>query len=499
VPRRRGALMGIDLGTTALKVGLFDAATGAVLAVCADEYQTVSPAPGWIELDAEVYWQATVSATRKALAEADGVEVLGIGLSSQGQTFILLDRAKRPLRPAIVWLDTRAEEQAGQLRSYFDAEEYTRRTGLLFPSVVDSSAKLLWLRENEPEVWAETKYIVLLPDYLGLRMTGQSRLDVNNAGSTGLLDMQAADWWPQALEAVGVPEAWLSPIGYPGDLLGTALSEPAQELGITEGIPVALGSNDHFNGAVGVGNVRPGMASGTVGTAMAIVCSVTEDCLEWATGVMRSRHPVPPLWTLLAYAKTSANLLTWLRDVMAVDLAYEELLDEASHVPAGADGLVCLPHFSGTATPTFRSDVRGGFIGMTLSHRRGHLVRAIAEAVCFEARDVMALVSRTGQAPNQLRMLGGATRSEFWMQMLADVVGLPLEIPVCTEAPVLGGAIFAGVAAGLFESIPEASQAFYRTDRTYLPQERLTATYEEGYARYRLAMEQLYPGALEAG
>jgi sugar (pentulose or hexulose) kinase len=354
---------------------------------------------------------------------------------------------------------------------------------------------------------------VLLPDYLGLRLTGQRRLDLANAASTGMVDQNAADWWPEALAAVGVPAQWVSPIGRPGEVIGALRSEAAEELGLSQGIPVALGSNDQLNGAVGVGNVKAGIASGTVGTAMAIVSTVEVIGVGAQRSVTWGRHPVPGLFFLLAYAKTSGILLTWLRDLAAPQSTYEDLLAEAERVPPGSDGLVCLPHFSGTATPTFRSEVRGGFVGFTLGHSRAHMVRAVAEAVCFECRDALSLAARvarplgppsrsaaadlgTGQPIASLRMLGGATRSNFWMQMLADVVRLPLEVPECGEAPVLGGAVFAGVGAGRFASISEGAAAFYRPGRSFAPRVDAASPYDPAYAAYRQAMERLYPGAL---
>jgi len=494
---RREVLMGIDLGTTAVKVGLFDAACGEAVGLARHEYRTTSPAPGSVELDVETYWEATVAATRQAMEEAGQPTVLGIGLSSQGQTFVPLDRHYQALRPAIVWLDTRAGEQAAYLRSVFDPDEYLLRTGHPFPSAIDSAAKILWVRQHEPDVWRRTRYLMLLPDYLGLRLTGERRLDVNNAESTAMFDQTTRGWWPEALAAVGVPAEWMSPIGRPAETIGTLRAEAPQELGLPQGIPVALGSNDQFNGAVGVGNVVAGIASGTVGTAMAIVTTVSEVGPHAPRGLLRGHHPVAGLFYLLSYAKTSGVLLTWLRDLLAPSGGYEELLAEAAEVSPGSDGLVCLPHFSGTATPTFRSDVAGALVGLTLAHGRAHLVRAIIEAVCFVARDAISLTARAGQAPTELRMLGGATQSDFWMQMLSDVVRLPLQIPACGEAPVLGGAIFAGVAAGRFASVVEGSQAYYRPSRTFLPREDAASRYDDAYAAYREAMTRLYPGALD--
>ncbi len=491
----RDALMGLDLGTTAVKVGVFDADSGETLGVTRAEYTPVAPHPDWLELDAREYWRAAVDATRAARAQAGGARVVGIGLSSQGQTFVPLDGRRRPLRPAIVWLDTRAEEQARRLSAMFDADELRRRRGVPAFNAIDSAPKMLWLREHEPETWAATRHLVMLPDYLGLLMTEKLRLDLCNAGSTGLVDRTVDDWWPVGLDAVGVPREWLSPLGRPGEPIGELTAAAAREMGLEAGAPVALGSNDQLNGAVGAGNVEPGLASGTAGTAMAIIATLAQVPDAMPDGMNWGKHPVPGLWYVLNYAKTSGVVLTWLRELLAAG-DYEALLAEAEQAPVGCDGLVCLPHFSGTATPTFRSDVRGGFVGLTLGHTRGHLVRSVVEAVCFCARDALALTAAVAQEATELRMLGGAARSDWWMQAMADVVRLPIAIPACAEAAVLGAAIFGGVAAGRLESIEVGARRFYRTAKRLDPREDMAQAYDAAYAAYRDAMERMYPGAL---
>ncbi len=488
------ALMGLDLGTTAVKVGIFDGESGEPLGVARAEYSPVAPHPGWVELDAGEYWRATVEATRMALSHSGGPEVLGIGLSSQGQTFLPLDAGGRPLRSAIVWLDTRAEDQARRLTEALGTAELRRHRGAAAITAIDSAPKMLWLREHETDVWGRTRYLVMLPDYLGLLLTGERRLDLSNAGSTGMIDRVAHDWWPRALEAVGVPREWLSPLGRPAEPIGELTADAAGELGLREGTVVALGANDQLDGAVGAGNVEPGLASGTAGTAMAIIATLDASGHEPPEGLLWGSHPVPGLRYLLCYAKTSGVLLTWLRELLGAD--YEELLAEAEQAPPGADGLVCLPHFSGTATPTFRSDVRGGFAGLTLAHGRPHVVRSVVEAVCFCARDALALAESAGASPTELRMLGGAAQSEWWMQLMADVTRRPLAIPACPDAAVLGGAIFGGVAAGLLESIAAAARRFYREERRFEAREEMRDALDEAYGAYRDTMQRLYPGAL---
>jgi xylulokinase len=447
-----------------------------------------------MELGADEYWRATVEAVRSAHEQADHPEVLGIGLSSQGQTFLPLDEDRRPLRPAIVWLDTRAEDEATRLNEALPEEEIRRRRGASAINSVDSAPKILWLRENEPDVWARTRHLVMLPDFIGERLTDELRLDVSNAGSTAMVDRTPRDWWPAMLEAVGVSREMLSPLGSAGEPIGELTAGAAEALGLTPGATVALGCNDQLAGAVGAGNVEPGLASGTAGTAMAIVAT-TDLQDDPPDGILHGAHAVPGLRFLLTYAKTSGVLLTWLRDLLAAD-DYEELLEQAREAPIGCDGLVCLPHFSGTATPSFRSDVRGGFVGLTLAHGRPEMARAVVEAVCFCARDALRLARECGQPVEELRMLGGAAQSDWWMQTMADVTQTPLAVPTCPDAAVLGAAIFGGVGAGKLENIESAARDFYRTDRRFEPKLDVSEAWDRAWARYRETMEKLYPGAL---
>jgi len=488
------ALLGIDLGTTAVKAGVFAAESGQMLGVARAEYSPTSPHPGWMELAGEEYWRATVGAVRQAHEQAGRPEVLGIGLSSQGQTFLPLGEGGEPLRPAIVWLDTRAEAEARRLNEALDPVELRRRRGAAAINAVDSAPKILWLRENEPDIWARTRHLVMLPDFVGLRLTGELRLDLSNAGSTAMIDRSRGEWWPAALQAVGVPQEALSPLGSAGEPIGELTSAAAETLGLTAGAVVALGCNDQLAGAIGAGNVAPGLASGTAGTAMAIVAT-TDLPGDPPEGVLHGAHAVPGLRFLLTYAKTSGVLLTWLRDLLGAE-GYEELLADAQRAPIGCSGLVCLPHFSGTGTPSFRSDVRGGFVGLTLAHGRAEMARAVAEAVCFCARDALALARASGQPVEELRMLGGAAQSAWWMQAMADTTRTPLAVPTCTEAAVLGAAIFGGVGAGVLGSIEEAARGFYRAGERYEPNDDLREAYETAYAAYREAMERIYPAAL---
>ena len=280
-----------------------------------------------------------------------------------------------------------------------------------------------------------------------------------------------------------------------GERIGALTAAAAKELSLEPDLPVGVGSNDQLTGAVGAGNVRPGLMSGAVGTAMAIVGTLPGDAPS-GKNIHASRHAAPGLRYALTFSNTSGILLKWYRDGFAPGKSYDELVAMASSVEIGAGGLTLLPHFAGMATPTFNSSVRGGFTGLTLTHGQAHMVRAILEAVGFMVRASAELLRANFRRDwRSLRMLGGATRSPAWVQMIADISGMPIELPRCGEAAVFGGAILGGVAAGVLPGIVEASERFYAPARLFALGSD-AAKYQEPYRRYRAAMERMYPGAL---
>lgn len=487
------ALLGIDLGTTAVKVGLFSAEDGRALAVSTQEYALTSPHEGWAEMDAEAYWRAVVAGVREVRHVAPGWRAVSIGLSSQGQTFVLLDNVHRPIRPAVVWLDVRAEGEADELLRALGPEAWRARTGYPFPQTIASAPKLMWLARHERDRWARTRHVAMLPEFIAHRLTGRFACDPDDMASTGVYGEQG--WWDEALRAAGIPGELFGEVVLSGRPIGALTASAAGELSLEPGLPVGAGSNDQLTGAIGAGNVRPGVMSGAIGTAMAIVGTLPGDARK--DGALPSfAHAAPELRYALTFTITSGILLKWFRDNFAEGESYETLVHAASSVPPGAEGLTLLPHFAGMATPTFNPSVRGALIGLTLKHGRAHMVRAVMESVGFMVRDSAELLRTGFQCDWQsLRVLGGATRSPAWVQMIADIAGVPVELPQCSEAAVLGGAILGGVAADVLPGIVEASERFYRPAGVFTPGGN-SAEYREPYERYRKTMDLLYPGAL---
>jgi xylulokinase len=485
--------IGIDLGTTGVKAGLFDA-RGRTVATASREIQLETPRPGFTEFDADEYIALAFDAIRELIP--GGGDVRAVGLSSQAQTFVVLDAAGRPLRPAVSWLDVRAEAEAEELSRLAD------RLGRRSINAIASAPKLLWLRRHEPDLVARAHSVCIIPGYLLFRLTGRAATDPITAASTGAYDFWEQRWVPELLDVCGLEPDRMPEVLSPAESAGRLTADAAAKLGLPHGTVAVVGTNDQYAGALGAGNVTPGCASLALGAALALVATSTSRAdLEPGEGIAphpASRGADKPLYALLAYAKTSGVVIRWFRDQFAPDLSYDELFAEAAHVPVGAEGVSCIPHFAGTATPDFNSAVRGAFAGLNLSHTRAHLARALLESLAFTVRENVELLGRTVPI-REVRAIGGGARSDVWLQMIADVTGVPVERPETREAACLGAAVLGMVGAGRFESAADAAWNLYRADTRFEPNFTVRDDYDRAFAHYRQLLVSLYGERHEQG
>ena len=483
-----------DIGTTSLKTALING-PGELLAVHVEEYALETPRPDWAELDPETYWFAA-KAGIEAVFEQCGKsrqDLSALGFSSQGQSFIPLDEAGNPLYNAIVWVDGRAQKIAEEWeREWLSLQEYQALSG--YPSVAAGLTvfKLAWLARYEPTAHQAARFL-FLPDYLIWRLTGAMATDYNLAQMSGLYDIRTGDWHPQLMEAAGITPEQLPQVLSPGTVAGELLPAVAQEWGLPAGVPVCVGCNDQLAGAVGAGNVQPGVVTETTGTALALIVSTPELLVDrtFYSGV----HAVPGLFYAMPHAGTSAIVLKWLRDLAAPGASYEEFLEGVDSVPVGCEGLTVLPHYIGSGAPEYNPRARGVFAGLTLRHERQHLVRAIMEACACLLQECLEPVQAHQLQVDAVRSLGGAARSDLWLQMKADLLGIAVERPVCSDAANLGGAMLAAVGTGQFRSLQEAAAAWYRPARTFKPDATRHTEYRQVYAKYRDLYERLYARA----
>jgi xylulokinase len=496
--------LGIDAGTTALKAALFDL-EGRLLALDRQEYQLLTPAPAWVELEPEVYWQALCRAVRNALGHSrlDAGSVRALAISSQGETLVTLDGEGRPTRPAIVWLDNRAVDEAKWLAGQFDIEEVYRITGQ--PEIAPGwpACKILWLKRHEPDAFARTARFLLLEDYLLYRLTGCFVTELALQTSSLLLDIRRKMWWEPMLDILGLSPDRLGRLVESGEVVGPLSRAGAQDLGLTRGALAVSGAMDQSAGAVGAGNIAPGLATESTGGALAILATLEEPRYDPQRRVPCHVHARQDAYCLLPWAQTAGMALRWFRDQFfdlerraALDRGldvYDEIARAAAQVPAGSDGLVVLPHLEGAACPEFNPAARAVFFGATLRHTRVHFVRAIMESVAYMLRVNLEIVEELGVPVREVRSMGGGAHSPLWLQIKADVLQKPLTPVAVEDAACLGAALMAATATGAHASLEEAVACMVRLGETVEPDAGRAEVYQQGYGQYLELYQRLAP------
>jgi xylulokinase len=473
----KALILGIDIGTSAVKAAAFDTA-GNCVSASAVEYDLEKPAPGIVELDPEIYWRSVVSAVRKVLSETASGSIVSIGVTSQGETFIPLDASGRPVRKAVVWLDSRASEEADEITARFGAQTVYGKSGQT--SAGSSWAALIrWLQKHEPETLKKSVKFLLPEDYIIHRLTGEFATCRGLVTSTLLYDIKKGCVWKEMLDFLGVSADKLPRLLEAGEIAGNVRDS---ETGLPKGVPVCAAPIDQVAGAVGAGNIRPGMVSETTGTALA-VCVTTEN----ADGDPQRRvclfnHADRDLYVLLPWAPASGVMLRWFRDALAPGMSFEAMSAAAAKISPGSDGLWVMPHFAGAVCPDLNPSARGAFLGLTLAHGAGHIVRAMMESVAYLLRDN---TEAAGTLCDNVFSLGGGAKSDVWLQIKADVLNRNISTLECAETPSLGAAALAAVPAGVFGSPGEAVKSMVRVKKTFTPSPVSADIYEGLFQKYK--------------
>jgi sugar (pentulose or hexulose) kinase len=496
-------LLGVDLGTTAIKGGLH-ALDGAEVATAAAEYELLSPAPAIVEVPAAAYWQAFTSVVH-ALVRDSGVDrgrIKAIGISAQGETLLPVSSDGAALRNAIVWLDNRAQQESAELDERFGQQctyDITGQPGMLptWPA-----AKVLWLARNEPQTFARAARFLLLEDYFITKLTGEEVCEGSLVTSTCYWNFRAKQWWPEMLAAIGISSSQLPQLVEPGTAIGSLRPAVAAELGLDSSTLVCAGALDQACGAIGVGNVRPGVLSENTGTAVALCATLDGARLDPQLRMLCHYHGVPDSYMFHTFT-TGGLVLRWFRDnfceqdVAAARAsgadAYGLIAGRAAAVPPGADGLVILPHLQGAMAPDANPDARGVMIGLALHHGRDHIARALLESVAFVIRRNVEVLDELGIQVESILASGGGARSAVWKQIEADVTGVPVQVTTQTEAATLGACILAGHGAGFYSSVPEAAESMVKLAAAFEPDAANKARYDDTYAVYRAATTALGP------
>jgi xylulokinase len=466
-------LVGLDVATTGVKA-LAISPDGAVVAKAEEEYPLSTPRPGWAEQDPEHWW----AASERALAGLGVREPAGMGLSGQMHGLVLLDGKGAVLRPAILWNDQRTAAECDEIETRVGRERLVELTGNRALTGF-TAPKLLWVRNNEPDLYARVAHVLLPKDYVRLRLTGERAIDVADASGTLLFDVAGRRWSEDVLAALDVPAEWLP----------RALESPSVSGETAGGVPVAAGAGDQAAGAVGVGVDRPGPVSVVLGTSGVVFAALPAYAADRAARVHSFCHAVPGGWHAMGVMLSAAGSLRWFRDAVAPGESFDVLTAEADRWPPGAEGVVFLPYLAGERTPHADPDARAAFTGLSLRHDRGALARAVLEGVAYGLRDSLELLAALGVRPDRGRVSGGGARSDLWLRIVASVLGIPLERTVVEEGAAYGAALLGGVAAGVFGSVEEAVEQCVRVRDTVEPVAEWRERYDEGYVRFRA----LYP------
>ncbi|MBE7558092.1 xylulokinase [bacterium] len=499
-------LVGLDVGTTGAKAALYDE-TGRRVAASTSEYPLVTPRPGWSEQDPQAWWEGTLAALEAVVAEA-GVSpqaIAGLGLSGQMHGSVFLDAEGAPVRPAILWNDSRTARQCDEIAQRLGLEILTSVT--CNPPLTGFTApKVLWLREHEPQNYRRVAHLVLPKDYIRFKLTGTLAADPSDAAGTLLFDVPHGEWSREVLQRLEIPVSWMPPVVASGAPAGELRPEVAKRLGLPAHIPVAAGGADNACAAVGSGAVREGQGIVSLGTSGTIVAPMASPVMDPKQRVHTFNHAVDRLWYLMGVVLSAGLCLRWVRDELARDVvakareqgrdAYDLLTELAAEAPPGCEGLVFLPYLMGERSPHKNPDARGMFFGLTYRHRRAHLIRAVLEGVSFALRDSVEIIRGLGVRFKHLRATGGGGRSLFWRQMLADVFNVPIARLNQEEGACLGAALMGGVAAGVYVSLPAAAESVINVVEVTDPNE--PELYEEPYRLFRAlypATVGLLPGA----
>jgi xylulokinase len=465
------ALVGIDIGTTSAKGIAIDPESGDVLATAESGYPVSSPHAGWMEQPPEAWVTAAQEVLEGLMTRAP--EVLGIGFSGQMHGLVCLDAAGAVIRPAILWNDQRSAPQCAALEAGTGRDRLLRLTGnRALPGF--TAPKLLWMRENEPAAFARIHHISLPKDFVRDRLIGGHRSDVADASGTLLLDVGERRWSSELLTDLRIPGSWLPELAESPDAVGTL-----------DGVPVAAGAGDQAAAAVGAGITGPGPLSVVLGTSGVVLAGTDRFLADGDGRVHAFCHAAPGRWLVMGVMLSAAGSLAWYHDTLLPGVAYDAMLGEAESVPPGSEGLVFLPYLAGERTPHADPLARGAFCGLSVTHGRGALTRAVLEGVAFALRDCLDVVSHGGVGATRGRVSGGGSRSRLWLEIVASALEVPLEIMATDQGSAFGAALLGGVAAGVYSDLEQASAACVRVTEVVDPVVAWIEPYREARRRFR--------------
>lgn len=498
--------LGIDVGTGGTRALVMDE-HGSVVGSASSEHENfASPRPGWAEQDPRDWWRATAVAVRKVL-HASGVrpeQIACVGFSGQMHGAVLLDSADEVVRPAIIWCDQRSEAQCRELEEMFGRDTLIGLT--CNPPLTNFTlTKLLWVRENEPKNWAWVAHVMLPKDYVRFRLTGERAIDMADASGTLLLDVANRRWSGDVLSRTGLKQSLLPALFESTQVCGKISVLGAEACGLRAGTPVVAGAGDQSAGAVGMGIAQAGAVSATIGTSGVVFASTDRPAMDPKGRLHTFCHAIPGRWHVMGVTQAAGLSLRWYRDHFGASSPgvqkkdgrdpYDIFAEEASAAPAGSEGAFWVPYLMGERTPHLDPNARAALIGLTASHTRTHVIRAIMEGVAFSLKDTFTIFEEMKIPVTSIRLGGGGARSALWRQIQADVYGQEVEIVAAEEGAAYGAAILAGVGAQAWATVEEACEAVVRVAKRISPNQEDSATMQTAYGTYR----KIYPALSQIG
>ena len=492
--------LGIDAGTSGIKAVVMDG-KGALHGIGYRECDIVTPAPGWVEQDPLIWWDACDDAVRQAVSRSGKAkDIACIGFSGQMQGCTAFDKEMRPLRNSLIWLDQRAVKEVQEIGSLIDENEAIGITG---NDCLNSfwAPKLLWLRNHEPEIFERIHKVLFAKDYLRFRMTGEVSTEVSDASLSFLMDVPNRRWSQRMFEALDIPiEIVPENLVESPDITGTLRKTIAEGWGLNPGIPVVAGGGDQPAGGVGTGIVKSGVVGTSIGTSGVVFGCVDRPLFDTKKRAVYSMaHAVPGKWCFLGLVLSAGGSFKWLRDTLFADKKtemeqqgkdlYDYMTGLASQAGPGSEGLTFLPYLNGEKTPVNNADARGVFFGLSHRHGLSHICRSVMEGVTFALRDTIEICREIGTEVHEIRASGGGAKSGLWRQMQADIYNANVLSMNIEEGPAAGGAILAAVGAGEFAGVEEACGALLKVADVTAPVTENVKRYQDYYSTYK----ELYP------
>lgn len=488
-------LLGIDVGTSGTKTVLFDT-QGNIIGSKMVAYPLYTPQNGWAEQDPNDWWAATKESIQ-AVLQCSGIqtrEIVGVGISGQMHGLVMLDQEGNVIRHAIIWCDQRTGKECEQINELVGHKRHIELAANP-PLTGFTAPKILWVRTHEPFNYAKCKQILLPKDFIRYKLTGVFATEVSDASGTGLLDVRRRCWSEELLDKLSIDRDLLPKVYESPEITGVITAEGASATGLCEGTIVVGGAGDNAAAAIGTGVVGDGKAFTTIGTSGVVYAHTSQMTIDPKGRIHTFCCAVPGAWHVMGVTQAAGLSLRWFKDTCCSELlaeatrqqidVYDLMSEWADQAPIGANKLLYLPYLNGERTPHLDPECRGVFFGLSTSHTKKDLIRAVMEGVTYSLRDCLEVMREMGYQVQDMTACGGGGKSQVWRQMLSDVLECKVQTVVSEEGPALGVAILAGVGAGIFPSVEEGCNALVTMREPVVPRQPTSQTYHAYYRIYK--------------